>query len=207
MNAALDDAEDAVARTLAERRARARGPAHRERHRAARRVLRRREGRAFVERHGDVGIEEMLDLDRALGRQAMLAAVEMRAEDDAALVDLAQGGERHHLKAAGIGEDRRRPVHEAVKPALCRDALRARPQHEMIGVAEDDLRAGARNRFRQHRLDGGGGADRHEGRGVDRAMRRRQHAAPRRAVARADIEPELRAHEDASARVSRQASP
>ena len=44
-------------------------------------------------------------------------AVDMRLEDDAALVELAQLGEAHHLEAAGIGEDRMRPVHEPVQAA------------------------------------------------------------------------------------------
>ena len=42
----------------------------------------------------------------ALRRQLDHRAVDMRAEGDAALRDLAQLRERHHLEAAGIGEDR-----------------------------------------------------------------------------------------------------
>ena len=42
---------------------------------------------AFVELHLDVGAEQPLDLDRALGRQHMRRAVDVRLEGDAALVD------------------------------------------------------------------------------------------------------------------------
>ena len=54
---------------------------------------------------------------------------------------LRRAGERHHLEAAGIGEDRMRPVHEVVQAAEPRDALGAGPQHQVIGVAEDDVGA------------------------------------------------------------------
>ncbi len=89
-----------------------------------------------------------LNLDGALGRQFDGRAVEMRAEDDAALLDLAQSGERHDLEAAGIGEDRMRPAHEPVQAAERRDALGAGPQHQVIGVAEQDVGAGRAHRLR-----------------------------------------------------------
>ena len=68
---------------------------------------RRRQLQAFVELHGDVGAEQALDLDRALGRQLDHGAVEMGAEGDALVLDLAQLRQRHDLEAAGIGQDRR----------------------------------------------------------------------------------------------------
>ena len=60
------------------------------------------------------------------GVSSMHRAVEMRAEGHAVLVDLAQLGERHHLEAAGIGQDRMRPVHEPVQAAERRDRARRR---------------------------------------------------------------------------------
>jgi hypothetical protein len=50
----------------------------------------------------------VLDLDAALRGQAMPAAVEMRGEGDAVLVELAHLRQRHDLKAAAVGEDRAR---------------------------------------------------------------------------------------------------
>jgi len=97
---------------------------------------------AFVELHGDVGAEQELDLDRAFRAELDHGAVEMRAEGYRLLVDLAQFRERHDLETAGIGKDRVRPVHEPVQPAERRDPLGARPQHQVIGVAEHDVGAG-----------------------------------------------------------------
>ena len=83
-------------------------------------------------------------------------------------VDLAQRRQRHDLEAAGIGEDRVRPVHEAVQAAERGDALGAGPQHQVIGVAEHDLGAGRAHVVVMHALDRGLRADRHEGRRVAR---------------------------------------
>ena len=60
------------------------------------------------------------------------------------------------------------------RPPSLRDALGARPQHQMIGVAEDDVGAGVAHLLRVERLDRRDGADRHEGRRADDA-----HAASR----------------------------
>ena len=65
-----------------------------------------RQPHAFVELHGDIGAEQDLHFDGALRRQLDHGAVEMRAEGDARLRHFAQGCKRHHLIAAGIGEDR-----------------------------------------------------------------------------------------------------
>ena len=59
----------------------------------------------------------------------METAVEMRAEGDAGFGNRASGGQRHDLETARIGEDRIGPVHEAMQPAECRDALGAGAQH------------------------------------------------------------------------------
>ena len=112
----------------------------------------------------------------------MPAAVEMRAERDPFLVDRPQGRERHDLEPAGIGQDRIGPVHKAVQSAKRRDALGAGPQHQVIGVAENEPRAGRGDPFRGHRLDGRGSADRHEHGRVDDAVRGREAPQPGRAV-------------------------
>src|SRR5690606_18042345 len=61
-------------------------------------------GRALVEGHDDVGTERLLHLDRDLGREALEASVDVGAESDAVLVDLAGGREGVDLEAAGVGE-------------------------------------------------------------------------------------------------------
>ncbi len=63
------------------------------------------------------------------------AAVEMRAKGHPVVVDAAQRRERHDLEAARVGEDRVPPVHEHVQAAEPRNALGARAQHQVVGIA------------------------------------------------------------------------
>ena len=197
---ALHDAEDAVARALDERRAAARGPAHGEAHRGRRLVDRRGIGRAFVECHRDVGIEQMLDLDRALGCQRVLGTVEMRLERDAVLVELAQLRQREHLIATRIRQDRFPPVHQRMQAAQPRHALGARAQHQVIGIAQQDLGARRGDGFRLHGLHRRGRAHRHEGRRLDGTAPRGHAAAARSPVARQKLEAEA-AHDAFSIRL------
>ena len=55
--------------------------------------------------------------------------------------------------------------------------LLARPQHQVEGVAEHDVRAEALEFLGRHRLDGAVGAHRHEGRRLDHAVCELQPAA------------------------------
>ena len=71
--------------------------------------------RALVEGHRDVGAQVLLDLHRALGREQVLAAVDVAPEAHALLVELAQRGEREDLVAAAVGEERPVPAGEAVE--------------------------------------------------------------------------------------------
>ena len=145
--AALHDAEQRLADgRLLEGALAALGPAQRQLHGALDLAPLGRQPHAFVELHGDVGAEQDLHLDGALRRQLDHGAVEMGAEGDALLLDFAQGRKRHHLEAAGIGQDRMRPAHETVQPAERRDPLGRRPQHQVIGVGEHDVGAGRRAR-------------------------------------------------------------
>ena len=77
-----------------------------------------------------------------LRREPVDRPVEVRAEGHAVLVDDPQVAERHDLEAAGVGQDRPVPVHEPVQAAEPLDALVAGPQVQVVGVAEDDRRAG-----------------------------------------------------------------
>ncbi len=111
----------------------------------------------------------------------MLAAIDVRAERDAVVVDLIDRREREHLKPAGIGEDRAIPRGKPMEAAGGADHLEAGSQIEMIRVAEDDPRVeriGA-ELVRGHRLDGAGGADGHEHRRRDVTAGRVQDAGAR----------------------------
>ena len=55
----------------------------------------------------------------------------------------------------------------------------ARPQIEMVGIAENDLGVELFEQVLRDRLDGTGGTDRHKGWGLDQAMRQRHGRTPR----------------------------
>ena len=65
----------------------------------------------------------------------------MRLEARAVLVNRAARRKAEHLVAAAVGEDRLRPADEAVKAAVAGNQIVARPQVEMIRVAEENLGA------------------------------------------------------------------
>ena len=186
--AALHDAERRLPRRAVERLARTLGPAQRQPHRALGFGVAARQPHAFVELHLYVGAEQRLNLHRALGRQHMLGAVDVRLEGDAVLIELTQLGQRHHLKAAGIRQDRIGPAHEVVQPTKPVDPLRAGAQHQMIDIAEQYIGAGGAHILGEHRLDRRRRADRHEGRRANCSTRRRYLAFARGAVGRVNHE-------------------
>ena len=122
------------------------------------------------------------------GVSSIIAPSMMGSEGHAVFGDLAQRRERHHLEAAGIGKDRIRPAHESVQPAKRGDALGGGSQHQVIGVAEQNLGARCAHVVMMHALDGRLRADRHEGRRMHDAMRGRHLAGARSAVGRGQAE-------------------
>lgn len=188
MHPALHDAEQHAGRGRAPVVvAAAQGPAHRAFHRQARGFVGCGISRAVVEGHHDVGAERALHIHRYFRREAHFGAVDRRTEAHSLLVDLAQFREAEHLEAARVREDRPLPVHEAVQVAVRGNHLRARPQHQVEGVAEHDLRTDAHELLGCHRLDGAVGADGHEGGRIDDAVAQREPAAARGAVAGQDF--------------------
>ena len=138
----------------------------------ARRVLAGRVRQTFVEHHGDVRAELRLDVGRLFRRQQMRRAVEMRAETHALFVDRAARGKAEHLVAAAVGEDRPSPADEAVQAAAPRDEVVARPQVQVVGIAEQDLRADRFEIAVGDTLHRALRADRHERGRLDLAVRR-----------------------------------
>ena len=117
---------------------------------------------ALVEGHADVGAEGDLDIHGVLGGEEVAAAVEMGAEAHAFVGDFAQVGEAEDLKAAGVSEHGAGPADEAVQAADAADDFVAGAEIEMVGVAEDDLRAQRFEHVLRYGLDGAGSADGHE---------------------------------------------
>ncbi len=126
--------------------------------------------RTFVEGHDDVCAELVLHFD-AFGRgEVVNTSVDVGFEGDAGVVDSVQIREREDLEAAGIGEDWAGPGHELVQVAELGDDVLAGAEHEVIGVGEDDLRAGGGDMIRKNAFDGALRADGHEGGGVEGAV-------------------------------------
>ena len=134
----------------------------------------------------------MLDFRRPFRGQPVTGAVQMRLEGHPVLVEAAQRAERHHLKAAGVGQQRAVPSHHLAHAAKPAHAFRPRAQHQVIGVGKNDAGARRPHRFRHHALDRGGRADRHEDRRLDIAPGCLQAAAPCRTVGRLQREIEIR---------------
>ena len=136
-------------------------------------------GQAFVEDHRDVRADDALHLHRLLRPEEELVAVDMGVEAAPFLGDFAHPGERKDLEAARIGEDRPVPAHEAVKPAGGREDLRAGAQHEVVGVAQDDLRPQLLEVARLQRLDRPKRANIHKNGGFDGAVGGKKPPQPR----------------------------
>ncbi len=75
-------------------------------------------------------------------------------------------------------------MHETVQSAVQIHDLRARPQHQMERVAENDVGAEVFEFLRRHRLHRPVRADRHEGRSLDHSMGSREESQARSAVGR-----------------------
>ena len=123
---------------------------------------------AFVEQHDDVRAQVALDFHRGLGADEGRGAVEVVLETDAFGGDFAELREGENLVAATVREDRAVPAHEAVKAAEAGDEFFARADMEVVGVAEDDLRAEGFELGGRHRLHRRLGADGHEDRRANR---------------------------------------
>ena len=102
----------------------------------------------------------------------MLAAVEVRAELDALIGELAEFGEGEDLESTRVGEHGAGPGDELVQAAQPANQLVPRPQIEMVGVAEDDLSAEVFEDILGDGFDGTLCADGHEDGGFDGLVRK-----------------------------------
>jgi len=98
----------------------------------------------------------------------------MRAERDTLFADFAQITQTEDLKAAGVGQNRAWPRHEAMQSAQLPDLLDSRPQVEVIGVSQENFNAEFFENVLRDAFDRGQGSHRHEDRGFDFAVRRDQ---------------------------------
>ncbi len=173
--------------------ARAPRPVGRHPHRRRQMLARRRELDADVEHHRDVHAELFFEGDHRFGRKAVGAAVDVRLERHAVVVELAPLLQAEDLEAAGIGEDRTVPRHEAMQSARLDDRVSSRAKPQMVGVCQNDLAVRAADFVRRERLDRRRRPDRHEGRRFDHAVGEAQRTAPRVTVGRSKREDVLHA--------------
>ena len=90
--------------------------------------------RAFIQAHDDVGAQVFLAGDGALRREAVQAAVDVRAERHAVGVNFSHLCQTEDLEAARVGQHRPWPAHEAVQAAEVRNQSGAGAQIEMVGI-------------------------------------------------------------------------
>ena len=103
----------------------------------------------------------------------------MGGKGHALLSDLAQLCQTEHLKSAAVGQDGAVPAGELVQTAHVGHQLVAGAQVQMVSVAEHDLCADVLEILRrQAALDGTGGSNVLEGRGLHRAVHGFELAPP-----------------------------
>ena len=109
-------------------------------------------------------------------------AVDVRLKDGLFFGDFDAVGEAEQLEPAAVGQRRSGPSHEAVQSTVRGDHVLARPQGEVVGVAEDHFCPGGAKLLDFQPLDRGLRADGHEGGQLHVAVRRRENAPPRPAA-------------------------
>ncbi len=167
----MHDPKEHMAGAIAKGIARPLRPPHRQAHAFCDAIPVRRQCRTFIKGHDNVRAQQLLDLHRTFGGQVVFGPVDMRFEGHALFGQLAQVRQAHHLKSAAIGENRTLPIHEFVQTAQAVDPLSAGAQHQVIGVAQQNIGPSGAHAVGHHALDGSCGANRHKSRGSDIAAR------------------------------------
>jgi hypothetical protein len=127
-----------------------------------------------------VSAEVRFDLHHALRREEATRAIDVRLELHPLLAHRPQRLEREDLKAAGIRQDRSRPLHELVQPTQVADHLIPGPQVQVVRVGEHHLRPRITQVGGIEPLHGRQRTHRHEGRRRDGTVRRGERSGARR---------------------------
>ena len=94
----------------------------------------------------------------------------MGAESYTFFRQLAQAGKAHDLETAGISQNRLIPIHKPMQAAHFFDQISTGAEHQVISIAQQNLRARCRHGFRKHCLDRTTGTDRHKSRRINRTV-------------------------------------
>ena len=134
-----------------------------------------------VKGHRNVGPQLPLDLDRTLGREGpMVPSIWLWNSTPSSAMRRRPSSEKtwNPPESVSIGTV---PGGEPVEPAHGLDHRLARPEVQMVGVAQDDLGAGAADVSGAESSNHGMGAHRHECRGLHLPMRQGESAGAGRA--------------------------
>ena len=93
--------------------------------------------KALVENHHDVAAKSQLHVHRALRREEVAVAIQVRAEEHTLVGHFAKAIEAENLKAAGISQDWPGPGHEFVQATQAFDTLMSGAQEQVVRVGED----------------------------------------------------------------------
>ena len=126
---------------------------------------------AFIEHHRDVAAERRLNFHCDLRRNERPGAVDVILEFHAVLGDFAQLHERENLIPAAVGENRPIPTHEIVQAAKMLDDVESRPNEQVVGVSQNNLRIQLAEFARTDALHAALCSHRHKRGRIDHAMR------------------------------------
>ena len=101
---------------------------------------------------------------------------------DAFLRDLPQLRQRENLIPPAVRQNRPIPIHEAMQSPEMANHLESRPNEQMVGVPQNDLRLQLAQLARAHRFHTSLRSHRHEGRRLDHTVRSFQATAARSCV-------------------------
>jgi hypothetical protein len=132
----------------------------------------------MVEGHRDVCAQLPLNLGGALRGQHAQRTIDMALKFDPMLLDSAQPLQGEHLETTRVGEHRAVPGGEPVQSTHRLHDVLARAEMQVVGVAQDDLGAGAADITRAEPADHGVSTDRHERRRSHVSMRQRESSRP-----------------------------
>ena len=126
---------------------------------------------AFIEHHRDVAAERRLNFHCDLRRNERSRAVDVILEFHSLFGDFAQLHERENLIPAAVCENRPIPTHEIVQSAKMLDDVESRPNEQVVGVSQNNLRIQLAEFARTDAFHAALCSHRHKRRRIDHAMR------------------------------------
>lgn len=143
-------------------------------------------GQTHIQHHLDVGAKQLLGGDDAL-RRAVNGGPVVHALEPHPLVGHLRR-QREHLKSTGVGQQVAVPPREATQPTKLGHDIGAGSQHQVIGVAQHELRPQVGELSGGGRPDRAPGAHRHEHRSLEPTLRSGGAPGSGRAVGGCDVE-------------------